>query len=259
MSEIPERFLTVSTITIPAGPKSSETVEIRAARPGLAGNVAPDTVTAIEGNIGVQLTVTNAEATSGGTERVSRTPNQSDYETLKKRLLKALSVTAGEKMKAQVPAGQRYLSATVTEKKILAEERQPAQDLPGDRLRLHLRVEFQAWYVSDMDIRVLILTAMQASLPHGYAPIGADLQIADLNDPREKEGSMQWEVSGSRKLQAANTRAEISQAVAGKLPSEASGWIEQAIDLEKSPIIQIQPGWWPRLPYLPFRIEVVPQ
>jgi hypothetical protein len=257
LGEDPARFVTLQSLSIPAGPKSSADVAVRAAKAGTNGNVGAGKVTGIEGLIGVQLTVSNEEPIAGGTDRISRMPDPSDYDILKGRLMKSLGDGALLKFKEQVSTGQRFLEITVKEKTILSEDREPAEDLPGDRLTLKIRAEYQAWIISEADIRTVVQTAMQANLPNGYQPVGTDFKISDLSNPILKNSFVTWEIIGLRQIQAFSSRDGLAQGVAGKKTSEAAAWIQKTLDLQNPPAISVFPEWWPRLPYLPFRISVV--
>ena len=64
------RFLTVEEVSLPAERGATASVEVVAATPGSAGNLPPGAIDAIEGPLGLQVSVTNPEATSGGNDEM---------------------------------------------------------------------------------------------------------------------------------------------------------------------------------------------
>ena len=51
----------------------------------------------------------------------------------------------------------------------------------------------------------------------------------------------------------------VAQSVLGRSISEARQQIQRMLRLQGEPIIEVQPAWWPRMPYLAFRIHVEAQ
>jgi hypothetical protein len=90
----PVRFATDDEGRVPAGPGQSLTLAITSLRPGRAGNLAAGRIQAIEGPLGVDLTVSNPEPTSGGSDRPGPAPTSRDRDQLRERLLARLQESA---------------------------------------------------------------------------------------------------------------------------------------------------------------------
>jgi hypothetical protein len=259
LGEDPIRFETQQSVLLPAGTQSTATADVRAVNAGTNGNVGAEALTAIEGNIGVQIGVTNPEAMTGGSDRASRSPSQTDYERLRERLLEKLMKTGYSEFESRIQPNQRLLETTLSQQAVVMEERSPAEDLPGDRLHLKMRVKYQIWYYDELDLRAVTVAAMETSLPQGYRSLGTDVSLEEILKPAMKGDSVRWEVSAKRNLKPAISEDTVARAITGKTPTEVVDMLEDTYNLAESPEIELSPPRWPRFPYLPFRISVVVQ
>jgi hypothetical protein len=63
----------------------------------------------------------------------------------------------------------------------------------------------------------------------------------------------------TRQVQARIADADAVQLSLGLDPLQAISRLRASLPLEQPPRIELQPDWWPRLPFLPFRISVFNQ
>ena len=83
------RFSTQRDILVPAYTESG-LIPIEALNPGSGGNQPPNSIIAIEGPLGLDLTVTNPRSTLLGSERQVPAPQEKDFQTLENDLLEKL-------------------------------------------------------------------------------------------------------------------------------------------------------------------------
>lgn len=254
----PVRFLITREVELPAEPGASVMVSVRAAVPGTSGNVAAGEIRAMEGPIGMRLTVDNPNPTRGGTERRSPAPSANDYRSLRKKLLEQLEQTALEELNASLADGQRLLLNTVRVHKVVAENRNPPEDQPADRLQLTLQVEFEAWYVEERDLQAIAQTALDASLPKDFEPQAGPITLAFVQEPDlDNAGNARWSLKVERVLKAGWSDEKVVQVIRGQSIENASRILQDLLALNSEPKITLFPSWWGRLPFIPFRIEVV--
>jgi len=260
------RFATTQEARIPAGPGQQTVVEIEALVPGIAGNVAAGQIRAMEGALGLRLVVENPTAIRGGSERVSPSPSARDYQTLREKLLATLRKTAQDEMIGMLQTGQRLLDETVHVNEVIEEIAEPAENQPGDRLVLSMRVQFQAMLVNEADLIQVAQAALDANQEQGYQPVPGSLVFAfastpRFDDPGSADGSRpataRWDLGIERMLEKGLPEASIVRAVQGRAITEASSSLQARLSLIEPPHIRIWPSWWPRMPFLPFRIQVV--
>lgn len=259
LTQPPVRFLTTAPGVLPAQLGSKVEVPVSAVLAGSSGNVAAGQIRAVEGAIGVSVLVTNLEPTQGGSDRTSPAPTAADDQNLRQQLLAVLRQTAEKELQSQLSAGQMLLPTTLQVSAILEESRLPELGSPADALRLQLRVEFSVWTVLQEDIDQVALAALEANLPPGYTGVPDTLEIAAQTEPRLEGGSARWEIDARRRLRARLSENTLLGVAQGRSPAEVEQILTQLLDLRQPPEIHIWPAWWPRMPFLPFRIEVVQQ
>lgn len=250
------QFLTEREVRVPAGIGESAAVAVRAQQPGQVGNVEAGQIRAIADSIGSNLLVDNPEPTSGGMDITGPAPSEQDYENLRARLLSSLEQTAFKEILANAGTDKRLLPQTLKLEKVLEEEQQPAIGQPGDRLILRLRVEYSAWYIAPGDLETMVSTVLDASLTEGFVAVPGSQQILETTEPVIEQERVGWEVVASRKIRSDLKEGEVTSAVLGKPRQTAEELISTMLDLKSQPLIRFYPGWWPRLPYLPFQIRV---
>jgi hypothetical protein len=254
------RFLTTRAVELPAGPGQTAAVPVRAEVPGPNGNVDAGQIRAVEGAIGLRVSVDNLEAVQGGSARRSPAPSPQDYRALHQKLLKQLQLTALEELQARLQPGQRLLYETIRLVEETAEEREPAIGQPADRLQMTLRAEFEGWYVEERDMQFVAQAALDANLPPGFRPVDDSLRTHFSAEPVvDENGAARWMLDAERVLQADWSRELAVMVIRGRSLEDASQILQAAFSLSTAPQITLFPKWWIRLPFLPFRIAVVQQ
>lgn len=252
-------FETGEAVIVPAGPGAFIEVAVQALQAGETGNVAAGQITAIEGAIGTRLTVTNPEAVSGGADQLQRAPTEQDYASLRAQMIDNLSKTALVELGARLQPGQTLMPDSLIYKYTQFEQRDPEPGQAADRLALTLRLEFEAWVVEQDDLERVANAALDAALPPGYLPLHDTVNVVAMSDPILQAGSARWRIQASRRLQADLRREAVIASVLGSEVNAAVEMLQAQCDLRSPPQIAVTPGWWGRLPVLPFRIEVLTQ
>ncbi|HEX6305246.1 MAG TPA: baseplate J/gp47 family protein [Anaerolineales bacterium] len=251
------RFTTDRSAKVPAGAGESSDLPVTALAPGSLANLPADRIKAIEGPLGLSLTVTNLRPLRGGTERTTPAPTPLDRTRLANRLLATLQDSARAEVQALMETNDLLLTPSLTRSQTLEEVYDPPQSGPASLLSLTLRLEFQALIISGEDLQQLANTALDANLPEGYVPQSSSLNIEHLSTPTIEAGSrVGWEMKASRALQAQLAEPHAASMTLGLPPAQASQRLLASFPLNNPPTIQLTPPWWPRLPFLPFRIHV---
>jgi hypothetical protein len=251
------RFTTDRSAQVPAGAGESSDLPVTALAPGSVANLPADRVRAIEGPLGLSLTVTNPRPLRGGTDRTTPAPTPLDRTRLANRLLVTLQDSARAEVQALMETDDLLLTPTPTRSQTLEEIYDPPESGPASLLSLTLRLEFQALMISGQDLQQLAITALDANLPEGYVPQPSSLKIEHLTTPTIEAGpSVEWQMQATRALQARLAEPQATSMALGLPPAQASQRLLASLPLNNSPTIQLTPTWWPRLPFLPFRIHI---
>ena len=253
----PIRFFTSKAGVVSPGPGRTLTVPIQALVPGEAGNLEANRLTAIEGELGLRLSVTNLYALHGGSDVPAPAPRAQDRQALFKQLSSTLESSALTDLENSLGEGDLLLTGSLELVETLEETYTPANGLPGDQLELTLRLAYQALVVSADTLEALAIPVLDGSLAEGVIPVPGTLsmQHSRFSAP-DDEGAVRWELSIQRTVRAEITPGEAVQLAAGQSQDAAVYQLASSLPLADAPRIEISPAWWPRLPYLTLRIFV---
>lgn len=251
------RFTTDRSANVPAGAGESLDLPVTAIAPGSYANLPAGRITAIEGPLGLSLTATNPRPMRGGTDRTTPAATPLDRTRLANQLLATLQDSARTEIQALMETDDLLLTPTPARSQTLEEVYNPPDLGPASLLSLTLRLEFQALIISGRDLRQLANAALDANLPQGYTPLSAGLRIEHLTMPSMEAGSrVSWEMRASRSLQAQLVEPQAAAMTLGLPPAQAGQRLLAVLPLNNPPSIELTPAWWPRLPFVPFRIHV---
>jgi hypothetical protein len=261
--EEPQRFTVLRSGELPAGPGETISLPVRALAAGRQGNLPAGSLIAIEGLLGTQAGATNPEATHSGSDRREPMPNADDRRRLAERLRQALEQTAIQELQASLSEGDLLITSTLELVETSEQSFLPAEGMPADQLALSLRMEYQAQAVSAADLEALAQAVFDANLPQGFAAMDGSLRVenlglpAPIKDEQNPKGRLvEWRMNAYRQILAQTPAAQAIRLVLGFNPEEASKRLQSELALEEAPSITLTPSWWPRLPILPFRVEV---
>jgi hypothetical protein len=256
LDDPPVRFETMLSVVVKAGNQDGVIAPIRAIVAGSGGNVPSGTIIGIEGPVGPLVSVINEDFTSGGSDQLSPAPSSGDFDRARQQILTQLAEQAQIEMKAGLPSDSYLLSSTIQLEAVEYEKLQPAEGEPGDQYTITVRAWFAGWYVTASDIYTAAEIGLNAALPAGYMPVPDTLRIKLNNQSTTEANKAGYQVETMRKLKANWTKEEVVHLVRGKDLMTAAAIIESRFAMESPPQFQMTPGWWPRLPYLPLRIQV---
>ena len=257
MTEPAVRFVTMQDGVAEGGVGKTIDIPVRAVDPGLAGNLAADTLVAIQGDLGTELAVANPEPTSGGTERTVAMPAADERARLRAVLLADLRQQALDQFAQSLSPGDLPFPDTLKTSQTLNETYQPEEGQPGETLTLTMQVEISIEYVQASDLNMLAATALDAGLTNEMLPVADTMNIVITNKPASRAGGVtNFEIHASRTLKPNINLSSTTRALQGLSPIEAGQRLESMLPLDSPPQIQLVPSWWPWLPFLQFRITI---
>lgn len=257
MGAVKTRYATTRGITIPGGVGKTQVVGIQAVFPGSSGNIPSERITALEGQQGLRVSVTNPEPVTGGSDRVSPAPAPEDYQRLKQKILNDLRDIAMQEMRSQIQPGQRLVEKSIQMSSVVSEQREPPENQPADRLQLTLQVEFQALRIAEDDLQAVAQSALDANLPPSFQAAPESLSFQMDVEQQTTGANYQGHLKAQRTLKAIFPEQKALDGLRGKEISEAVQLLQSDFDLANRPVIEIIPSWWNRLPFLLTRIRLV--
>jgi len=254
----PIRFTTTSAGRLREGPGRTLTLSATALVPGEVGNLPSGSLVAVEGEYGLSLAATNPYPSRGGSDAPSPAPSQSDRTRLFDNLVTSLYKTALTDLQDSLPEGGYMITTTLELSEVLEETFTPEIGLPGDQVDLTLRLEFTTQYISEANLQSLVIPLMDGSLPEGYVPLPETLSVTHtLPSTPNRDGIVNWTLTADRQVQAEIAPSEVIQLAVGQPSATIIHRLAAILPLESLPELALTPSWWPRLPFLSFRIEVV--
>jgi hypothetical protein len=244
------------------GAAAQRVLPVRALLPGASGNLPASGLAAIEGDLGLRLSVSNSKPTRGGTGIAAPAPSQEDYETLQAELEGKLAAQVLDKARARLSPGDLLVSTHPSQVRTVEAVFEPAEPQPSDVLKLRLRIEYEFFSVSNEDLLALGEAGLDAALPAGYTPVADSLRVETASGAEGPEagsdaGAFALRLEAQREIRAQIPVGKAAGLALGLPPAEAEARLEETLPLAGPPSVELIPAGWPRLPVLPFRIRVV--
>ena len=255
--ESPIRFAITESGEIPAGVNKTLDLPMQAIGAGAKGNLDVGLVQAVEGALGLLVTVTNPAPTSGGTEHSVAAPSADDRERLRAVLLGTLRLQAQAEILKALPAGSVIFPSTLVDVQILEETFAPPAGETGGTLLLNMRVKFRAQYASGTDLAELARLASDTALQNNFVPVRESLTFILQGIPSTAEdGRTSFNLQVTQRTLPARDSAQVIALTQGRKRDSALARLTKIFAAD-SPRITLSPVWWPWLPLAPFRIWVV--
>jgi hypothetical protein len=257
-ADFSRRYKTLSDARVPGGSGMQAEASIQALEPGPISNVSTDRIKAIEGDLGVLLTVNNASAVSGGSLSASPAPTEGDRQQLKEELIATLTDNAQQEIADSLDPRDYLLTETPELVSVISESYSPAEYQPASELSLILRLEFRAPYVSAKDQDTFASAVLEANLPPDYSPVPGTMEVIQLTSPEFKDGTTtNWRTQLIQDIQSEPSANQIINLSRGRSPQDASQMVMDNFALTGAPQIITTPSWWPVMPLIPIRIDVI--
>jgi hypothetical protein len=250
------RYITLNDTLLSGGVDKFVEVHIEALEAGSQGNAVPDTISTVEGLLGLSVTVTNPELISGGTDTKTIGASEEDRTELRNVVMENLRRSAEAQMRAQINADDLLLLDTLEAAETLQEEFSPPEGQAGNALTLKMQVKFSANYISHEDLNQLVASTLNASIPQGFSSFG-ELTFKPLAEPvTDSTGSTHFELEAAQVTLRDIDQMKVFSSIRGHDPARAVNELKNVFELRDIPQITIRPSWWKWLPLIPFNISV---
>ncbi|MBT3321277.1 MAG: hypothetical protein HN392_03230 [Anaerolineae bacterium] len=225
---------------------------------GERGNLAPNLLEAIEGELSLWLAVTNPAPTSGGGDEFVNAPSERDHEELYELTLSYFNKESEEEILKELAEGDLIFPDTISEIQILEAIYAPLAGETGDRLTLTMHVVFQLLYTKEVDMAELAQSALSASVSPDFTAMPDSLFFSQIGEfENTQPGVTAWQMRVEQELRPNITSAQIAALTQGRSTQKAIENLQGNINLATEPKITISPAWWKWLPISPFRINLV--
>jgi hypothetical protein len=257
------RFKTVTTATLEAGVGTTAQAEIEALQPGPVGNVPAATINDIEtSTLRGKVRVTNEEPTQGGGVKQVGVVTRADMDRLKAQMLQQLQQRAYVELQSQLNE-QEFLPPESMTIEILSEVYDQFLDAEADVLHLQMRILAIGTAVDKANARLLAYRALEKKIPEAYELKSEEITFELSEDVGIEGRKVGLKATAWAPLVVEVDRGAVRSTVAGLAVDEAVQALAESFALDAPPLVEVQPDWikrWEwldRVPFLPFRIQVV--
>jgi hypothetical protein len=246
------RYATQVDAVLPAGIGESRDVLVRALVAGPQGNIPSGAITAVEGELGASLLVSNPLPLEGGVETEATIATVEDRTRLHQSLLEKLTdeckTAIVDSLSPEILFFSDLLTTTVS-----SETYFPGDGEPGEILSLTMELTCTGLYSNLDDIIGNVNKMLDTDLPEGFSPKG-EPSIKQVGSNSIVDGTIELEMIAERHIGANVNTATISSLIIGLTPDAALSRLADLLIMASPPLITITPSWWHRLPIMPFRI-----
>lgn len=245
-------FVTQQTVHLGPFRGARATASIRASVPGEAGNVSARQINAVDGPVGLAVSVTNPSPTAGGTDQMRAAAAAADRAAVYARLEADLIAQAEAQWRDSLPEDSLLAPGTAAVARVVHEQYSSEIGSPADSHALFLDVEIGALAYRRAALEASVVAALDQAIPDGLQPIPGSLQLEVLAPG--SGGRLQ--VRAVRQVFRPPDRTALSRDLAAMPVADARRLLEAA-GLAASPVILLHPPWFPTLPWSAVRIDVV--
>lgn len=255
-SGVTVRFTTDYTLTVPAPIGGKADVPITAVDRGPKGNVRSAQINTVEGPLALQVRVINEQPTAGGSVQQTGVVTRADKERLRAMLLQQLQQEAYTMMQADLKE-QEFVPPESLQIIPLDETYDKFVDEVSDSLSLEMHVVARGTAIAGLEANKLALRALEGKVLPGYTlvPQGLQFKPGEVLDAKDEAVSFVMEASGY--MVAEINTGDVAGEIRGLEVPEAERYLSQKLPLGSLPRVEINPDWLGRMPFFPFRIQVV--
>jgi len=254
----PARFRTVQAVSLEPRLGATAQAAIEAIDLGPAGNVATGLINAIDGPLGLQLAVVNPGPTVGGALTQQPAVTGEDRERLRNEVLARLEGEGLAALAGQLTPGEFLAPDSVTLAETVAQTYDFAVGEPAISLQLTLRLSYTGLVIDDGDARTAAHQVLLATAPEGSDVLLGSEQFERLPEVvSDSAGNAHFALRATGITVPRIDVTLLRELVKGQPVPQSQLRLVSALPLSTLPTIQVEPDWYPRLPWLPFRIDVV--
>jgi hypothetical protein len=255
----PIRFLSLQSTTVPAD-ETIAGVEIEAIYGGESGNSPANTITRIDGELGLQLELTNPEPITGGTDRPIPSPSTEDIQALRSELKSRLEKNAQNKFTADLSSDDILLPSSIKSGELLSEKISPEIGEVSTTVKVAQKIEYTALIIRQTDLKnqAEALLSANRSMKDWKISSGIPIDVQILGQEYDRVNDtvlLKTQIKGQI-IPSINTDT-IRRTITGTNRDTAQAIIALQVLSERSAEIQTWPLWLPYLPWIESRITMI--
>ncbi|MFQ5410535.1 MAG: baseplate J/gp47 family protein, partial [Anaerolineales bacterium] len=256
-SSLPTRFVTQQDVTLDAESGAKADVPILAVEPGPSGNVGPGLINAIEGPLELQVAVVNLHETGGGDVAIVSAVAAADRARARAQLEAELVQRGYGEIVSALRLGEFSPIATAR----IVDVADVAYDLEsgdlGDALTLDMRATVVASVVNESDAFSIGRSELHARVGDSLELLAGTIHIERGEVlAADDTGAVEFEIVARGDAGPVIDPDEVRSTIRWKEYGHAQALLRSTFPVAQPPTVQIWPKWFPRMPWLAWRIAV---
>jgi hypothetical protein len=259
------KFVTTQPTSLAAGMMATARAPIEALNPGPSGNVGPFLINRVaDPALSLKIRVANEQPTQGGSVKQVGVVTAADKERLRSMLLQRLHQEALARLGAGLSA-EEFLPVESISVVAMDETYDHLLGEPTDFLGMTMRVHAEGIAFDLAQAQGVARAALEEGVPEGHAllPESFHAEVAQARVlPPDPDGGqytsradLVMKVRG--RTEATITAGRVIPLIQGRPLPEAQSRLLASLPLKQAPQLSVDPEWWTRVPWLPFRIRVI--
>ena len=248
------RFETTAELSLAAAKGATDTIGVVASRPGLAGNLPPETVNAVDGPLGLRAAVSQPLPLTGGSEAGRPAVAPADQATALRQLTEQLLAEAADSIGAGLEPGEVLAPASV--RVVRTEEAAFDREIgaAADSLGLEVALEIAALVYQPNDLEAAASLVLADRRPADAEVVPRTLTLT-LSEPDSARPNM-LRAQVRQQVFTPFADARVRQLARGRSPVQAVAQLASLSGQAEAPRVETTPAWWPIVPWLDVRIDV---
>jgi len=254
----PVRFRTVAPSAV--GPRDRIRVRVDALEGGPGSNVRAHLINRVEGVLASSLSVTNESATFGGTTDQVRRVTHGDKQRVSDLLITKLIQKAHAELNAELEGEFLPIETMWINQWSIRENYDHHVNDKADTLELEMRGVVGGVVVSEELAQEVVRRALERQVRGGFTVVPGSIRITrgTLTETDPDTAAVRFVMDGVALMEADIDTHLLQTAIRGRPVDEAVTYL-QSLPAEVDPVLEIEPAWMVRVPWLPLRISVVPR
>ncbi|MEI8130787.1 MAG: baseplate J/gp47 family protein [Leptolinea sp.] len=257
-SNPPVRYQILESVTLPAN-EITIGIGIEAIEPGEKGNTDSNTITRLDGPLGLLVEVSNPGSVSGGSGKTYQAVLKEDILLAAEKNQSTLKTQAEAEFTKSLSDQEIILPSSIQVVKVVEQTEHPGVGQVGVLLKLKQTVEYSVLVINQPDMEKQAETILNANQPTKGWVSSRDgpVEIKILSQEfAAKTGSVILQVTISKIFAPLLDTSTIRSQIAGKSKVVALEILGSSAININPPEIQTTPGWLPFLPLLSSRVEI---
>ncbi len=251
------RYQIIQSATLAAGTGKTLKVPVKAVMPGSSENIPANAIQAVEGKLGLEITVTNPQELNGGLDQSVTSVSAIDQKNLLAELKQSLIQKARQQLVQALSENDLLLDQEPRHIFVSRSVFKPDLDQPANSVQLDLEIETTFAIASRDNLQQFARQLLDANLPTGYVSSTKPVQIQCIQPIQKgKNGEYSCKMQVERQIIPKVNLSTVQQLVMLQTINKAQQRIQSMYPYHQPAQIEINPTWWKFLPALPMRIIV---